>query len=74
MNDSNEITVEQTEKLIQSIRLLDEFFDADAMKVALWLNAVNPFLGNARPLDLFFRCRGHKVLKFIESARMEDSK
>jgi hypothetical protein len=60
------------EQLIQTIRLLEEFFDADADKISLWLMTKNPHLGNIEPMEFFLRGRGKKVFKFAENALEEN--
>lgn len=63
---------DEIENLIHSIRLLEEFFDSDASRVAAWLSIPNPHLGRTRPIELFLRGRGRKVLQFIKGALEEN--
>jgi hypothetical protein len=56
------------EKLTLTIRLLEDLFDADSHKIALWLTTKNPHLDNLSPILLFQASAGRNVLKFVESA------
>lgn len=62
------MNTEELADLVQLIRLLDEFFDSDDLKVSVWLSTKNPHLGESKPIDLFLKGRGHKVLAFARNA------
>lgn len=50
-------------------KLVAEFFEGDAQKVALWLETPNPMLGSISP-RMMLRCgRYERLLKFIIEAR-----
>lgn len=54
------------QELIVCIELLKVVFKDDD-KVAMWMTSENPFLGESKPINLFWRERGHKVKAFIAS-------
>lgn len=62
---------ENTRQLVESVFLLRDILDDDD-KVAHWLTIRNPNLGGMKPIDAFFKDRGHKVLKFIKAAKEEN--
>lgn len=41
-------------------------------KAALWLCVRNPLFGEAMPISFIYAGRGHKVMRFIETAREEN--
>lgn len=65
--------LKEMQDLIESIKLVQGFFVADPAKVSLWFTIPNPLLGNCKPIDLFFRGRGHKVLDFIKTSIDENT-
>lgn len=62
----------EMQDLIESIKLVQTFFVADPAKVPMWFTTKNPHLGECKPIELFFRGRGHKVLSFIQNSLDEN--
>ena len=60
--------LKEMQDLLESIKLVQDFFTLNPEKTALWFTLENPLLGNVKPIDLFFRGRGHKVLSFIKNS------
>lgn len=54
------------------ITLLMSHFSNDESKVAVWLDEVNPILGNQRPIEMIQVGRSQKLLDFIEVSIMEN--
>jgi hypothetical protein len=54
--------------LIETIGLLDEFFNDNAHSSAMWLTTKNPLLGNSKPITFFLMGRGIKVFRFAHNA------
>lgn len=67
------MTTREFKELVACIKMLKQFLNDDE-KVAFWITAENPFLGEAKPFDLFLRGRGHKVKAFIEDSIEENFK
>lgn len=56
--------------VVEAIHELHSIFH-DNEKVVWWLATRNPNFGLMRPIELFQKGRGHKVLKFIRTAKLE---
>lgn len=58
--------------ILEALYLLEEFFDGSMDKAVDWMYLKNPHLGEALPMELFMRDRGHKVLNFIKISLEEN--
>lgn len=65
--------LKEMQDLLESIKLVQEFFVLNPEKVAFWFTTENPHLGNVKPIDFFYRSRGHKVLAFIKGCLDENN-
>lgn len=63
---------DELKQLVECLYLLEEFFEGEMDKAILWMVTENPFLGESKPINLFWRSRGHKVLSFIKSSLDEN--
>lgn len=59
------MTTRETEDLVITLRYLEKLFNGDAVQIAIWLTSKNDLLAKARPLDLFEKGYGKRVLTLI---------
>lgn len=55
------------------VKLVRDLMHWDREKALSWLHTSNPHFGSASPYDLVKVGRTHKVLRFIEAAKDENS-
>ena len=57
--------------LIEVSNMVNEFFKNEE-KTTIWLNTINPLLGNQIPIDMILAGRTEKLKNFIETQLNEN--
>jgi len=57
----------------EGVKLIMEFFP-QAVVAHSWMQAVNPLLGNTRPLDMLLVGRKDKLIEFIKTSLSENKR
>lgn len=58
--------------LLICLDLLDNYFQGNTEKVLNWMTTPNPLLGEIKPIVFWWRGRGSKVRRLIESLLEEN--
>ena len=57
-----------TEQISDIVDMVAAFFCDDVTKTTSWFHAVNPMLGDIRPVDMIRLARQDRLQNFVESA------